>query len=73
MWLEDSPQQFADATALGSFARTVVLSRHVAALPEDLRDTFVSEVVEAIAANEGAYALDYIRLNMDAWRPAGSS
>jgi hypothetical protein len=71
VWLEDSPQHFADASALGDFTKTVVLSRHVAALPDALRDPFVSAVVEAIAHAEGEYMLDYMRLNMDAWRPAG--
>ncbi|HYW90075.1 MAG TPA: methyltransferase domain-containing protein [Chloroflexota bacterium] len=70
VWLEDSPQHFDDAPALAAFARTVVLSRHVAALPESLRDDFVTTVVQAIAEREGSYSLDYVRLNIDAWRPA---
>jgi trans-aconitate 2-methyltransferase len=69
VWLEDSPQHFGGAPALAAFARTVVLSRHVAALPEALRDDFVTTVVEAIAEREGSYSLDYVRMNMDAWRP----
>jgi trans-aconitate 2-methyltransferase len=71
VWLEDSPQGFDDAAALAAFARTVVLSRHVAALPDPLRDAFVEQVVAASAASEGAFALDYVRLNMDARRPPG--
>jgi trans-aconitate 2-methyltransferase len=73
VWLEDSPQRFDDAAALAAFARTVVLSRHVAALPEPLRDDFVEQVVAAVAAAEGGFALDYVRLNMDARRPAPAS
>jgi trans-aconitate 2-methyltransferase len=69
VWLEESPQHFEDGAALAAFARTVVLSRHVAALPEAQRDAFVGDVVEAIGAAEGSFMLDYIRLNMDAWRP----
>src|SRR5204863_9360344 len=70
VWLEDSPQHFDDAHALAAFARTVVLSRHAAALPEARRDEFVEAVVEAVKRNAGSYSLDYVRLNMDACRPA---
>jgi trans-aconitate 2-methyltransferase len=69
VWLEDSPQRFEDAAALAAFTRTVVLSRHVATLPEPLREPFVEQVVAANAANEGAFTLDYVRLNLDARRP----
>jgi trans-aconitate 2-methyltransferase len=67
-WLEDSPQTFADAAALATFARTVVLSRHVGVLPEALRDAFVEDVVAEIHRREGSYVLDYVRLNLDAQR-----
>jgi trans-aconitate 2-methyltransferase len=70
VWLEVSPQHFDDAAALASFAQTVVLSRHVAALPEAQREPFVQAVVEAVRAAEGQYALDYVRLNMDARKPS---
>jgi trans-aconitate 2-methyltransferase len=66
-WLEPSPQTFASGEALGDFSRAVVLSSHVSALPEALRDGFVSQVVDQIASrNAGAYQLDYVRLNMHA-------
>jgi trans-aconitate 2-methyltransferase len=72
VWLEDSPSHFDDAQALAEFCRTVVLSRHVAALPEQLKDPFVDQVAQAVEASEGSYSLDYVRLNMDAWRPAAA-
>src|SRR6266540_2760673 len=68
VWLEESPQHFEDASALAAFARTVVLSRHVAALPEAQRDAFVDAVVDAVKQREGSYSLDYVRLNVDARR-----
>ncbi len=71
VWLEDSPQHFDDAQALAAFARTVVLSRHVAALPDQDKDPFVHQVVEAIRQAQGSYSLDYVRLNLDARRPNG--
>ena len=66
MWLEDSPQQFSSAEEFGTFCRTVVLSRHVAELPEPLRDAFVAAVSDEVAQREGGYSLDYVRLNLDA-------
>ena len=72
MWLEASPQRFDDAAAMAAFARTVVLSRHVAALPDAERDPFVDAVVDAVRDAEGDYALDYVRLNMDARKPPSS-
>jgi trans-aconitate 2-methyltransferase len=65
-WLEPSPQTFADHQTLADFARAVVLSAHVAALPAELSQDFVHRVVEEIARRQGAYVLDYVRLNVDA-------
>jgi trans-aconitate 2-methyltransferase len=65
-WLEPSPQHFADAAALADYCRGVVLTSHVAALPEAMRDDFVSQVVDEIERRAGGYALDYVRLNLRA-------
>jgi trans-aconitate 2-methyltransferase len=65
-WLEPSPQTFADAASLGEFARAVVLRNHLNALPAALREPFTTEVTEEIARVQGAYVLDYVRLNADA-------
>jgi trans-aconitate 2-methyltransferase len=65
-WLEPSPQSFADAAALADYCRGVVLTSHVAALPEGLREDFVAQVVDQIARSEGAFRLDYVRLNLEA-------
>jgi hypothetical protein len=65
-WLEPSPQHFADAAALADYSRGVVLTSHVAALPEALREDFVNQVVEEVARREGGYSLDYVRLNLQA-------
>lgn len=67
-WLEPSPQHFADATALADYCRAVVLTSHVAALPEALRADFVDRVVAEIARREGGqFTLDYVRLNLAAY------
>ncbi|MBV9596740.1 MAG: methyltransferase domain-containing protein [Chloroflexi bacterium] len=65
-WLEDSPQTFPDAQSLADFARAVVLRNHVNALPTDLQDAFLLEVTYEVARIQGAYVLDYVRLNADA-------
>ena len=65
-WLEPSPQTFKDHPALAEFVKTVVLSAHIAALPEALQQPFVDSVVEETHRRHGAYVLDYVRLNVDA-------
>jgi trans-aconitate 2-methyltransferase len=65
-WLEPSPQTFRGPGELADFARAVVLSSHVAVLPEALKDPFVSQVVAENAERVGGYSLDYVRLNLQA-------
>jgi trans-aconitate 2-methyltransferase len=65
-WLEPSPQTFESANKLEDFARGVVLSAHLTALPDERKAAFAQEVVNEIHAREGAYVLDYVRLNLHA-------
>jgi trans-aconitate 2-methyltransferase len=65
-WLEPSPQTFSDPAALADFCRGVVLSNHMAVLPDNLRQAFADQVVDEIALREGRLCLDYVRLNVDA-------
>jgi trans-aconitate 2-methyltransferase len=65
-WLEPSPQHFADPPALADYCRGVVLTSHVAALPEPMRDDFVDQVVAETIGRQGC-SLDYVRLNLDAF------
>lgn len=65
-WLEPSPQVFADQAALVDFCRGVVLSNHVGVLPEAQRQPFAEDVAREIERREGAFVLDYERLNADA-------
>jgi hypothetical protein len=44
----------------------VVLTSHVAALPPALQADFVDLVTDEIARREGAFSLDYVRLNLAA-------
>jgi trans-aconitate 2-methyltransferase len=65
-WLEPSPQTFADRQALADFVRTVVLSCHVAAVPESMRPALLEQVVDEVAKRQGGFVLDYVRLNIAA-------
>src|SRR2546427_81065 len=47
-WLEPSSQTFADPAALADFCRGVVLSNHMAVLPDNLRQAFADQVVDEI-------------------------
>jgi len=66
-WLEASPQHFAGPAALADYCRGVVLTSHVAALPEPLRADFVNQVVDEIIKRQGGCTLDYVRLNLEAF------
>jgi trans-aconitate 2-methyltransferase len=62
-WLEPKSVTPADPRA---FVRTVCVVRHLDPLPEELRETFVDEVMRR--AGE-PFVLDYVRLNMRARKP----
>jgi trans-aconitate 2-methyltransferase len=62
-WLEPKSVAPADPRA---FVQTVCLVRHLDPLPEDLRQPFIDRVLARVG---GPLALDYVRLNMSAWKP----
>ncbi|MBS1863895.1 MAG: methyltransferase domain-containing protein [Actinobacteria bacterium] len=59
-WLEPWP---VDPPEPEVFARTICLGAHLERLPEDLRDSFVADV---LAAQPSPLRLDYVRLNIAA-------
>jgi trans-aconitate 2-methyltransferase len=63
-WLETYD---ADVDEPDAYVRTVVLRPHIERLPEELRDAYVADV---LAATGEPLVLDYVRLNLDARRPA---
>jgi trans-aconitate 2-methyltransferase len=63
-WLEPAPARPDDPE---SFVRTVCLKPHIDRLPDELRDEYVRAVVARCAE---PFELDYVRLNIDARRPA---
>jgi trans-aconitate 2-methyltransferase len=62
-WLEPKSVTPADPRA---FVQTVCLVRHLDPLPEDLRQPFIDRVLARVGE---PLVLDYVRLNMSAWRP----
>ena len=63
-WLEE---RLVAPTEPGEFARAVCLRHHLERLPGGLRERFVEEV---LAAAGEPLTLDYVRLNVEARRPA---
>lgn len=63
-WLEPWP---VDPPEPREYLRTVCLGHHLAALPEQLRDSFLDTVAERYGTPA---TLEYIRLNITARRPA---
>jgi trans-aconitate 2-methyltransferase len=69
-WLHDEVAAFDSVDELARFLGVVVLGGHLERLPEGKRDPFVAEVAEKVAAVDGTPALDYVRLNIVASKPA---
>jgi trans-aconitate 2-methyltransferase len=65
-WLEDRPVELSDPR---DFVTTVCLVRHLDPLPRELREKFVSRVLECAGV---PLVLEYVRLNMTARRPRRS-
>lgn len=63
-WLQAEPTRFEPGEPFETFLRTVVLGNHLARLPEDERDAFVTQVVSRL----GESVIDYVRLNITATR-----
>jgi trans-aconitate 2-methyltransferase len=70
--LEEADTPFDDLDEATEFLATVVLRHHLERLPGDLRGPFARAVAERRAADDpsGRVVLDYVRLNLEARRPA---
>lgn len=68
--LREAPTPFADRAAYREFVEVVVLADYLSRLGEEAaREHFVTAIVEAAAADDPPYTLDYVRLEMEAVRP----
>jgi trans-aconitate 2-methyltransferase len=70
--LEEADTPFPTIDEAAEFLATVVLRHHLERLPEELRGPYAREVAERRAADDpqGRVVLDYMRLNLEARRPA---
>ena len=69
VWLHGEPTGFGSVEELARYLRTVVLGRHLKALPEGEDGAFAGEVAVRLG-EEGPLVVDYVRLNVLARRAA---
>jgi trans-aconitate 2-methyltransferase len=68
--LFDSPVRFESPDEAALYLRTIILQRHVAALPEEHQKPFLQEVIAETVHRFGEpFAADYVRLDLWARRP----
>ncbi|MCC6644111.1 MAG: methyltransferase domain-containing protein [Polyangiaceae bacterium] len=71
VWLSPEPTPFASRGAFVEFVRNVVVRHELAALPDEpARAAYVDALADAAASDVPPWELDYVRLNLDARRPA---
>ncbi len=68
-WLHEEPTEFGSVEGLARYLRTVVLGRHLEALPKGEGEAFAARVAARLG-EEGEFVVDYARLNMLARRSA---
>ena len=66
----EAPAHFDDVGAAGDFLRTVVVRTHAELMPAEMADAFAREIARRSAGPDGTVTVDYVRLNMEARRPA---
>ena len=68
--LFDSPVLFEDHDAASLYLRTIILQRHVAALPEEHQEPFLRSVIDEFVRRFGnPFTADYVRLDLWASKP----
>jgi trans-aconitate 2-methyltransferase len=74
-WMHEEPVEFDTVDEAARYLRTVVLRRHLMALPEEDRDSFARAVAGGLASEsaEGVILVDYVRLNTVAKRDGGAA
>ena len=70
-WLEEAPVHFDGLDEGAEFLATVVLRRQVALLGAPAGREFCREVARRLREPDGRTVIDYVRLNLQARRPAG--
>jgi trans-aconitate 2-methyltransferase len=68
--LFDSPVRFEDRDEAALYLRTIILQRHVAALPDEHQEPFLRAVIDETIRRFGEpFTADYVRLDLWARRP----
>ena len=68
--LFDSPVRFDNHDDAALYLRTIILQRHVAALPEEYQEPFLRAVIDETVRRFGEpFTADYVRLDLWALRP----
>jgi trans-aconitate 2-methyltransferase len=68
--LFDSPVCFDNHDEAALYLRTIILQRHVAALPEEHQEPFLRDVIDETIRRFGEpFTADYVRLDLSARRP----
>ena len=69
--LFDSPVLFEDHDEASLYLRTIILQRHVAALPEEHQEPFLRSVIDETVRRFGSpFTADYVRLDLWATKPS---
>lgn len=69
--LFDSPVRFEDPGEASLYLRTIILQRHVAALPEEHQEPFLRSVIDETVRRFGTpFTADYVRLDLWAAKPS---
>jgi trans-aconitate 2-methyltransferase len=69
--LFDSPVHFDNVDDAALYLRTIILQRHVAALPEEHQQPFLNDVIDETVRRFGEpFTADYVRLDLWAVRPS---
>jgi len=72
--LVDAPTPFATREAYREFVQVVVLADHLTRIDTPAgRETFVDALVDAAAADDPPFVLDYVRLDLEAVRKGGAA
>jgi trans-aconitate 2-methyltransferase len=69
--LFESPVHFDNHDEASLYLRTIILQRHVAALPEEHQEPFLQEVIDETVRRFGTpFTADYVRLDLWATKPS---
>ncbi len=67
--LEEAPTQFPSAPEFHQFVENVILRHHLQRIPDEaVRQRFMTQLTNDFANDDPRFLIDYVRLNIKAWR-----